>query len=68
MTVYSRTEALVTHLRDRWRDLFNVSFEVLLCDLTSTYFESDPPLDENDKRRHGYSAITALTACRSSSR
>jgi hypothetical protein len=28
---------------------------VLLYDLTSTYFESDPPLDENDKRRHGYS-------------
>ena len=31
------------------------SFEVLLYDLTSTYFESDPPLDENDKRRFGYS-------------
>lgn len=28
---------------------------MLLYDLTSTYFESDPPLDENDKRRHGYS-------------
>jgi len=24
-------------------------------DLTSTYFESDPPLAEDDKRRHGYS-------------
>jgi hypothetical protein len=48
-------EALFTHLTGRWRDLFNVSFEVLLYDLTSTYFESDPPLDENDKRRHGYS-------------
>lgn len=47
--------ALFTHLTGRWRDLFNVSFEVLLYDLTSTYFESDPPLDENDKRRHGYS-------------
>jgi len=23
--------------------------------LTSTYFESDPPQDENDKRRFGYS-------------
>jgi transposase len=42
-------------LTGRWRDLFNVSFEVLLYDLTSTYFESDPPLDEDDKRRHGYS-------------
>ena len=48
-------EALFTHLTGRWRDLFNVSFEVLLYDLTSTYFESDPPLDEKDKRRHGYS-------------
>jgi transposase len=23
--------------------------------LTSTYFESDPPSDDSDKRRHGYS-------------
>jgi hypothetical protein len=37
-------EALFTHLTGRWRDLFNVSFEVLLYDLTSTYFESNPPL------------------------
>ncbi len=48
-------EALFAHLVERWRDLFNASFEVLLYDLTSTYFESDPPLDEEDKRRHGYS-------------
>jgi hypothetical protein len=48
-------DALFSHLTGRWRDLFNVSFEVLLYDLTSTYFESDPPLDEDDKRRHGYS-------------
>ena len=48
-------EALFSHLIGRWRDLFNVCFDVLLYDLTSTYFESDPPLDENDKRRHGYS-------------
>ena len=48
-------EALFSHLVDRWRDLFNASFEVLLYDLTSTYFESDPPLDDEDKRRHGYS-------------
>jgi DDE family transposase len=43
------------HLIGRWRDLFNVSFDVLLYDLTSTYFESDPPFPEGDKRRHGYS-------------
>jgi Transposase DDE domain len=48
-------EVLFSHLVDRWRDLFNASFEVLLYDLTSTYFESDPPLAEDDKRRHGYS-------------
>ena len=48
-------EALFDHLVGRWRDLFNVSFDVLLYDLTSTYFESDPPADEEDKRRHGYS-------------
>jgi hypothetical protein len=47
--------AVFDHLVGRWRDLFNVSFDVLLYDLTSTYFESDPPLDEEDKRRHGYS-------------
>ena len=48
-------QALFDHLVNRWRDLFNASFEVLLYDLTSTYFESDPPQDENDKRRFGYS-------------
>src|SRR6201997_5025448 len=47
--------ALFSHLRQRWQDLFGASFEVLLYDLTSTYFESDPPDDEHDKRRHGYS-------------
>ena len=43
------------HLVTRWRDVFNASFDVLLYDLTSTYFESDPPFDEEDKRRYGYS-------------
>jgi hypothetical protein len=47
--------ALFDHLRQRWQDLFGASFEVLLYDLTSTYFESPPPDDEADKRRHGYS-------------
>jgi transposase len=32
-----------------------VKFDVLLYDLTSTYFESDPPVDQKDKRRYGYS-------------
>jgi hypothetical protein len=30
--------ALFDHLVSRWRDLFNISFDVLLYDLTSTYF------------------------------
>jgi hypothetical protein len=47
--------ALFTHLRQRWQDLFNAKFEILLYDLSSTYFESDPPDDDQDKRRFGYS-------------
>jgi transposase len=47
--------ALFSHLQERWRDLFGAKFDVLLYDLTSTYFESIPPEDENDKRRFGYS-------------
>ncbi len=46
---------LFGHLAQRWKDLFNARFEVLLYDLTSTYFESDPPFLEGDKRRYGYS-------------
>jgi transposase len=45
--------ALFTFLTDRWRDLFGAGFEVLLYDLTSTYFECDAP--ENGLRRYGYS-------------
>jgi transposase len=48
-------QALLDHLVGRWRDLFNISFDVLLYDLTSTYFESDPPFPDGDKRRYGYS-------------
>jgi len=47
--------ALFTHLTERWKDLFNAKFDVLLYDLTSTYFESDPPFGEGDKRQFGYS-------------
>lgn len=48
-------EALFQHLRQRWEGLFEVKFEVLLYDLTSTYFESDPPFAPEDKRKYGYS-------------
>ena len=47
--------ALFDHLVGRWRDLFNVEFDVLLYDLTSSYFEAKPPFGEQDKRRFGYS-------------
>jgi hypothetical protein len=49
-------DALFSHLMARWRDLFNAKFDVLLCDLTSTFFEINASdLAEGDKRRHGYS-------------
>ena len=49
-------QALFSHLTERWRDLFNASFDVLLYDLTSTYFEVNASdLPEGSKRRHGYS-------------
>jgi hypothetical protein len=48
-------EKLFDHLRERWRDLFGAKSEVLLYDLTSTYFETDTPDDPADPRRHGYS-------------
>jgi len=47
--------ALFDHLTQRWKDLFNAKFDVLLYDLTSTYFESEPPFPEEDKRKFGYS-------------
>ena len=51
----SHKAALFSHLRQRWQDLFGAKFEILLYDLTSTYFESDPPDNDEDKRRFGYS-------------
>jgi transposase len=47
--------ALFSHLTERWQGLFGAKFDVLLYDLTSTYFESSRPADPNDKRRYGYS-------------
>ena len=59
-TLYRCLDKLLEHkqdffsfLRARWATLFETRFDVLLYDLTSTYFESDPPFD--DKRRFGYS-------------
>jgi transposase len=53
--VLEHKSALFSHLKERWQDLFGANFEVLLYDLTSTYFESSAPADEHDKRRYGYS-------------
>ena len=48
-------EELFRFLTARWQALFGVTYDLLLYDLTSTYFESDPPFPEGDPRRHGYS-------------
>lgn len=47
--------ALFTFLTRRWQDLFGVTYDLLLYDLTSTSFESDPPFPAGDPRRHGSS-------------
>jgi transposase len=44
---------LFLFLKDRWRNLFNARFDVLLYDLTSTYFEGE--CEQNPKARRGYS-------------
>lgn len=59
-TLYRCLDRLLAHkedffatLRGRWQTLFGARFDVLLYDLTSTYFEIDPP--GHGKRRFGYS-------------
>lgn len=44
---------LFVFLRKKWADLFAADFEVLLYDLTSTYFEGE--MKQNPKAKHGYS-------------
>jgi hypothetical protein len=44
---------LFSFLQQRWKTLFQAKFDVLLYDLTSTYFECDPPAA--GKRRFGHS-------------
>ena len=43
-------DALCVFLKERWRDLFNAQFEVLLYDLTSTYIEGQGEQMPNAKR------------------
>jgi Transposase DDE domain len=45
--------ALFDHLRQRWQDLFQARFDVLLYDLTSTYIEGEG--EAMPKAKHGYS-------------
>ena len=59
-TLYRCLDKLAVHkqeffsfLRARWTTMFNARFDILLYDLTSTYFESDPPFE--DKRQFGHS-------------
>src|SRR5713226_6211512 len=44
---------LFVWLQRKWADLFQADFEVLLYDLTSTYFEGE--MEENPKAKRGYS-------------
>jgi len=44
---------LFVHLQKRWKNLFAVSFDVLLYDLTSTYVEGEA--EKNPKAKRGYS-------------
>jgi len=48
-------QALFSFLQERWQGLFGATFDVLLYDLTSTYFESNPDFGPEDKRQFGYS-------------
>jgi hypothetical protein len=62
-------QTLLSHLTQRGRDLFNASFDVLLSDLTSAYFEVNAAdLPKCSKRRHGYSRDKRPDTCKSSSR
>ena len=45
--------ALFEHLRQRWQELFQARFDVLLYDLTSTYIEGEG--EAIPKAQHGYS-------------
>jgi transposase len=49
----SHKDALCRHLVERWKTLFDARFDVLLYDLTSTYFEGG--CAQIPKARHGYS-------------
>lgn len=51
--VPAHKDELCRHLIERWKTLFDARFDVLLYDLTSTYFEGS--CENIPKARHGYS-------------
>ena len=51
--VLEHKQELFLWLRQKWADLFHAEFEVLLYDLTSTYFEG--AMEENRKAKYGHS-------------
>jgi transposase len=51
--VLSHKQELFVWLKQKWADLFHSDFEVLLYDLTSTYFEGE--MKQNPKAKRGYS-------------
>src|SRR5881296_1338320 len=51
--VLEHKQELFLWLRQKWADLFQADFEVLLYDLTSTYFEG--AMEENPKAKYGHS-------------
>jgi len=51
--VLEHKQELFAYLKQKWADLFGADFEVLLYDLTSTYFEGE--MEQNPKARRGYS-------------
>ncbi len=51
--IVEHKEALEKHLTEKWKDLFGARFDVLLYDLTSTYFEGE--VEEVDQAQYGYS-------------
>lgn len=53
--ILQHREELFGHLSERWTNLFEAKYDVILFDLTSSYFEIDPPDQPDDKRKFGYS-------------
>jgi transposase len=51
--VLEHKQELFVHLQQRWRDLFQTEFDLLLYDLTSTYVEGEAK--QNPKAKYGYS-------------